>query len=64
MIFFSAVEGLCLASCTHASGERFILFKNPIKFLSYRSVVDGLMIAAENSSKIGAGSVGWETDLT
>jgi hypothetical protein len=51
MIFFSAVEGLCLANYTHASGERFILFKNPIKFLSYRSLADGLMMAAEIAPK-------------
>jgi hypothetical protein len=55
MIFFSAVEGLWLANYIHASEERFILFKNPIKFLSYRSLVDGLMISAENSSKIDVG---------
>jgi hypothetical protein len=52
MIFFSAAEGFSLANCTSPSGDRFTLFKNPSNLLSYGSLVAGLLIAAENNSKL------------
>ena len=52
MIFFSAAEGFSLANCTNPSGDRFTLFKNQSNFLSYGSLVAGLLIAAENNSKL------------
>jgi hypothetical protein len=50
--FFFAAEGLSLANCANSSGIRFTLFKNPSNFLSYGSLVAGLLIAAENNSKL------------
>jgi hypothetical protein len=52
MIFFSAADGFSLANCANPSGDRFALFKNPSNFLSYGSLVAGLLIAAENNSKL------------
>jgi hypothetical protein len=45
-------EGLSLANCANSSGVRFTLFKNPTNILSYGSLVAGLLIAAENNSKL------------
>lgn len=52
MIFFSAAEGLSLANSTKSSGDILILFRKPSSFLSYGSLVAGLLIAAENNSKL------------
>jgi hypothetical protein len=47
MIFFSAAEGLSLVNSTKSPGEILILFRKPSNFLSYGSLVAGLLEVLE-----------------
>jgi hypothetical protein len=47
MIFFSAAEVLSLVNSTKSSGEILILFRKPSNFLSYGSLVAGILEVLE-----------------
>jgi hypothetical protein len=47
MIFFSAAEGLSLVNSTKSPGEILILFRKPSNFLSFGSLVAGLLEVLE-----------------